>query len=66
MNQDKPEKSTTDKMFLCLLRVQDKIILSKWYEQTTGICFASQGHGDLHIPSQSTCSYLYLWVELPD
>ena len=39
-------------MLLSLLRVQDNNILPKWYEETTGLCF-----GDLHIPSQRTCSY---------
>ena len=64
MNQHKPVKSTTGMMLLSLLRVQDNI-LPKWYEETTGLCFDCLEDGDLHIPSQPTCSHFYLWVEVP-
>ena len=39
MNRYKPEKSTTGTILLSLLRVQDNVILPKWYEETTGLCF---------------------------
>ena len=58
-NRHKPGKSTTGMMLLSLLRVQVNNILPKWYEETTGICFDSPEHGDLHIPSQPTCSHFY-------
>ena len=51
-------------MLLSLLRVQDNNILLKGYEETTGLCFDSPEDVDLHIPSQLTCSYFYLWVEV--
>ena len=58
-------KSTTGMILLYLLRVQDNNILPKWYEETTGLCFDCPEDGDLHIPSQPTCSHFYLWVEVP-
>ena len=61
-NQHNPGKSTTGMMLPSLLRVQDNNILSKWYEETTGLCFDCPADGDLHIPSQPTCSHFYLWV----
>ena len=65
MNGHKPGKSTTSTMLLSLLRMQDNNILPKWYEETTGLCFDCLEDGDLHIPSQPTCSHFYLWVEVP-
>ena len=65
MNWHKPRKSTTGMMLLSVLRVQDNNILAKWYEETTGICFECLEDGDMHIPSQSTCSHFCLWVEVP-
>ena len=57
MNQHKPGKSTTGMMLLSLLRVQVNNILPKWYEETTGLCFDRPEDGDLHTPSQPTCSH---------
>ena len=65
MNRYKPEKSTTGMMLASLLKVQDNIILLKWYEETTGQCFDYPEDDDLHIPSLPTCSHFYLWVEVP-
>ena len=56
MNQPKPGESTTGMMLLCLLRD---------YEENTGLCFDCSEDGDLHIPSQPTCSHFFLWVEVP-
>ena len=64
-NRHKPGKSTTSIMFLYLLRVQENNILPQWYEETTGLCFDCPEDGDLHIPSQPTCSHFYLWVKVP-
>ena len=49
MNQHKPGKSTTGMMLLSLQRVQDSIILPKWYEETAGLCF--------DCPEMVTCTY---------
>ena len=64
MNWDKFGKSTTGMMLLFLLRVQDNIILRKWYGETQGPCFDYLEDGDLHIPSETTCSRFYLWTEV--
>ena len=34
-------------------------------EEITGLCFDCPEDGDLHIPSQPTCSRFYLQVEVP-
>ena len=65
MNRHKPGKYTSDVMFLSLLRVQDNNILAKWYEETAGLCFDLPEDRDMHIPSQPTFSYFYMWVEVP-
>ena len=64
MNWDKFGKSTTGMMLLFLLRVQDNIILRKWYGETQGPCFDYLEDGDLNIPSETTCSRFYLWTEV--
>ena len=56
MNQPKPGKSTMGMMLLSLLRD---------YEENTGLCFDCSEDGDLHIPSQPTCSHFFLWIEVP-
>ena len=61
MNRHQPKKSTTGMMFLFLLRMEDNIILPNKFEETTGLCFDCLGDGYLHIPSQPTCSYFYLY-----
>ena len=68
MNQHKLGKNKTGMMVHSLLRVQrvqDNIILPKWYEEATGLCFDCPVASDLQIPSQTTCSHFYLWVEVP-
>ena len=65
MKQHKPGNSTTGMILLSLLRMQDNIILPKWYEYTSGICFDCPDDGDLHIPSEPTWSHFYLRVEVP-
>ena len=52
-------------MILSLLRVQGNNILPKSYQETTSFCFDLPGDGDLHLPSQPTCSHFYLCVEVP-
>ena len=54
MKQHKPGNSTTGMILLSLLRMQDNIILPKWYEDTSGICFDCPDDGGLHIPSEPT------------
>ena len=61
MTGHRPGKSTTSMMLLSLLRVQDNNIVPKWYEETTWLCFDCLEDGDLHIPSQPTCSHFYEW-----
>ena len=65
INQNKHGKSTVGMMLLSMLRVQENNILSKWYKETTVLCFDGLEDGDLHILSQSTCSHFYLWFEAP-
>ena len=42
-----------------------KIILPKFYEETTRLSFNCPRNGDLHIPPQLTCRLFCLWVEVP-
>ena len=65
MKRQKPGKSATGMMLLSLLRVQGNNILPKWYEETKGLCFNCPKNGELHMPSQPTCSHFHLWVEVP-
>ena len=57
MNQHKSGKNTTGMMLLSLLKVQGNNILPKWYEETIGLCIDRPEDGDLHTPSQPTCSH---------
>ena len=65
MNRHKPGKSTKSMMFLSLLRLQDIIILPKWYGEAAELYFDCPENGELHIPSQPTFSHFYLWAEVP-
>ena len=38
-------------MFLSLLRLQDNIILPKWYEEATDFSFNYPQDAELHVPS---------------
>ena len=71
-NWHKPEKSAMGMMLLSLLRVQNDIILPKWYKESTRLCFDCPQDGNLHIPCQPSCNHSILfncilfWVEVPD